>query len=162
MRMLIQVSTLCALASAVAWAQDSVLEGRCYHFDRPYFTAVGRFPNGPVFSRSADVLKLRPDSSAALAPGARRLPMRAVQPIPFLVDFFTYHIWMSMSGWRRIGADSVEIEWRNGLYGPVFRMAVRADSLVGQFIQTTDAHPYPEPPPRAPEPARAVRVHCAG
>lgn len=162
MNMIIRCFTLCVVAVSVASAQDSTLERTCYRFDRPYFEAVGRFSGGPVFIKRADALRFRVDSSPTIGPGMRRLPMRAVEPVPFVVDSFTYQRWMSMSGWRMIGADSVEIHWRNGLYGPVFWMAVRGDSLVGQFIQTTDARPVPEPPPPAPEPARARRIPCEG
>ena len=162
MQLIARFFTLCAVAASGASAQTSTLERTCYRFDHPYFTAVGKFPGGPVFSRSTDVLRFRVDSTPLIAPHLRRLPLRAVEPMPFVVDSFTYHSWMSMSGWRMIGADSAEIIWRNGLYGPVFRMAVRGDSLVGEFIQTTDAHPIPEPPPPAPQPARAKRISCEG
>jgi hypothetical protein len=50
--------------------------------------------------------------------------------------------------------------WRNGLYGPVFRMRVRGDSLVGEYTTTSDAHPSPPPPPSAPRSANAVRFGC--
>ena len=158
--MIARVAMLFVLAASVASAQSATVERSCYRFDQPYFEAVGKFPGGPVYHRTADVLSFRADSTPLIAPHLPRLPLRAVEPIPFVVDSFTYHRWMSMSGWHMIGADSVEIVWRNGLYGPVFRMAVRGDSLVGQFIQTTDARPYPEPPPPAPQPARAVRIAC--
>lgn len=158
--MIIRVAMLCAVVARIASAQNTNLERTCYRFDQPYFSAVGKFPGGAVFHRITDTLSFRGDSTPLIAPHLRRLPMRAVEPIPFVVDSFTYHRWMSMSGWHMIGADSVEIVWRNGLYGPIFRMALRGDSLVGQFIQTTDARPYPEPPPPAPQPARAVRIAC--
>lgn len=151
---------ICSLIARVASAQNATLAHTCYRFDRPYFTAVGRFAGAPVYTRRADVLAFRDDSAPVIAPAIGRIPMLAVEPVPFVVDSFTYHQWVSMSGWRMISRDSVEVHWRNGLYGPIFRMALRADSLVGQFIQTSDAHPIPEPPPRPPEVARAGRVSC--
>lgn len=153
---------LCGVVASSASAQNATLERSCYRFDQPYFSAVGKFAGGPVFQRTTDTLRFRVDSTPLISPRLRRLPLRAVEPIPFVVDSFTYHRWMSMSGWHMIGTDSVEIVWRNGLYGPIFRMAVRGDSLVGEFIQTTDAHPYPEPPPPPPQPARAARIRCEG
>ena len=158
--MFIRVGLICLFAAKASAAQKTTLERTCYRFDRPYFTAVGRFPADSVFTRRAGMLRFRADSTPAISPRLPRLPMRAVEPLPFVVDSFTYHRWMSMSGWRMLGADSVEIHWRNGLYGPVFRMAVRGDSLVGQVVQTTDAHPIPEPPPRPPQRAVAVRISC--
>jgi len=162
MKTVIRCLILCAVVASGASAQTATLERTCYRFDQPYFVAVGRFPGGPVFTRRTDALSFHADSTPLISPRIPRLPMKAVEPMPFVVDSFTHQQWMSMSGWRMIGADSVEIHWRNGLYGPIFRMAVRGDSLVGQFIQTTDAHPIPEPPPRAPESARAVRISCEG
>lgn len=162
MIVIMRVSMLCALLASIATAQSATLERACYRFDQSYFGAVGRFPGGPVFNKRTDALRFRVDSSPRIGPGIRRLPLRAVEPIPFVVDSFTYQRWMSMSGWRTIGTDSVEIVWRNGLYGPVFRMEMRGDSLVGEFIQTTDAHPVPEPPAPPPERAYAVRISCQG
>jgi hypothetical protein len=159
--MIVRALLICFIAFDTAAGQRPTLESTCYQFDQPYFTAVGRFPGGAVFTRRSAVLRFRPDSTPAISPRLARIPMRAVEPVPFEVDSFTYQRWMSMSGWRMFGADSVEIHWRNGLHGPVFRMALRGDSLVGRFVQTTDAHPIPEPPPRS-EPARAVRIRCVG
>ena len=65
--------------------------------------------------------------------------------------------WLGFSAWHPIGRDSVEVHWRNGLSGPVFRLAVRGDSLVGRVRFTTDVVGA-EPPA---EPASAVRVPCS-
>lgn len=161
MRIAGRVTAVLLCAAASASAQSTAIAGKCYRFDRPYFTAVGRFPGEPVFIVRADVLKLRADSTPFTGRGLRRFAMKAVEPMPFVVDSFTYRRWMSVSGWRMIGSDSVEIEWRNGLYGPVFRMAVRGDSLVGEVIETTDSRPVPRPPP-APDTTRATRISCGG
>src|SRR4051794_18783106 len=106
--MMFRVSVVCFIAVSAAAGQQTTLARTCYQFDQPYFTAVGRFPGGAVFTRRSEVLRFRPDSTPAISSRLARLPMRAVEPVPFEVDSFTYRRWMSMSGWRMIGADSVE------------------------------------------------------
>ena len=69
-------------------------------------------------------------------------------------DSVTMQRWLGMSYWRPIRSDSIDLVWRNGLYGPVFRLAWRSDSLVGRVRFTTDVAGA-EPPP---QPASAVRI----
>lgn len=97
--MILRASLVCLIALSAAAGQKPTLERSCYQFDQPYFTAVGRFPGGAVFTTRSALLRFRPDSTPAISPRLGRLPMRAVEPVPFEVDSFTYHNWMSMSGW---------------------------------------------------------------
>ena len=72
------------------------------------------------------------------------------------VDSFTTERWLGMSFWRPLSADSVEIHWRNGLYGPVMRLSIRGDSLRGRTLFTTDV--IGDDPLW--EPAVGVRIGC--
>ena len=146
-----------ALAGSVN-AQAALGAPTCYRFDRYYFGWVGRPPAGrqwPLVD-SSRVIQL---DSAAHAPPAGFSPnsnARAVHIPSMHADARTMERWLGFSSWQPIGGDSVELHWRNGLSGPVFRLAVRKDSLVGRVRFTTDVVGA-EPPP---ETARAVRVPC--
>jgi hypothetical protein len=85
--------------------------------------------------------------------------MSPVEPTPFVVDSGHHRLYLSLSGWKAMPGDSIRLQWLNGLYGPMFRLAVRGNSLVGTFVQSTDVITAGEPPPRA-RPASAVRVAC--
>lgn len=151
------VAIVCALVAPAAAAQ--ALGASCFRFDKPYFTAVTRTPAHEVVTRRTATLQLLPDSAPRFY-SAGRFQLLAVLPVPFEVDSFTFRRWTGMSGWRPLPADSVQIEWRNGLYGPVFRLHVEGDSLVGTVVQTTDAFGDGKPRDGGPYPARAYRVTC--
>jgi hypothetical protein len=51
-----------------------------------------------------------------------------LEPVPFTADSLVSRDWLRASGWLPVGSDSINVSWRNGLYGPVFRLAV-TDSL---------------------------------
>ena len=129
----------------------------CYQFDRKYFNWVGRPPNGgSVVVDSSAIIRL--DSTAhSRERGAYPPPDgRAVQVPSMKADSFTMRRWLGMSFWRPIRSDSIELSWRNGLYGPVFRLALRSDSLVGRVRFTTDVVGA-EPPAQL---ASASRIRC--
>jgi len=128
----------------------------CYRFDTAEFPVIGRDTSTrAVVSFSTSELELlEPSPPPDVVPHAQ-LP-HAVRPIPFGVDPFTVRRWSALSGWRFLSADSVEVTWRNGLFGPVLRLAVRGDSLRGTFEETTDVAGRP---PRR-RSASAVRIPC--
>jgi hypothetical protein len=67
--------------------------------------------------------------------------------------------WLERSYWIPRGGDSITVAWREGHYGPVFRMQVAGDTLRGIVAHTTDAYIEGRGRPR-PQPAHAVRVSC--
>ena len=130
----------------------------CYRFDRPYFTAVGRPPGGgAVFTDSSSVVSLDSAAHASRPSGYPPADARAVHVPAMRVDSISTRMWLEMSFWRPFASDSIELSWRNGLYGPIFRLMVRSDSLVGRVRFTTDVVGR-EP---LAQPASAVRVPCS-
>jgi hypothetical protein len=135
------------------------LDGACFLFDKPYFSAVTGFGNAVKNTATATI---RLDTESAPPFGAStRSDMLGVTPIPFPVDSFTSRQWRSMSGWRRTASDSVGITWRNGLYGPVFTLKQSGDSLIGTVLHTTDRIVDGKWVTSGPFAARAKRVRCA-
>jgi hypothetical protein len=128
----------------------------CYRFDRPYFTwfEIDGSPRR-VTADSTAVLRLLPDSIITVF-GQRA---RALLPVPAPRDTVERRRWLQVSNWSQPSADSIRVEWRNGFYGPVFRLSGGSDSLIGTVLQTTDV--YGPSPPRL-EPAHAVRIDCPG
>ena len=135
-------------------AQDTAAISGCYRFDRAYFAWVGRLPGKPdVITDSTRVLQLLARSTRhELVEGA----VLDVRPIPFVVDSTTARRWLRPSNWTIQRANVIGVAWRNGLYGPVFQLAVLGDTLRGRVWFTTDVVGA-EPPP---QPAWAVRVAC--
>lgn len=87
----------------------------------------------------------------ALSAGARTLV-----PPTMRVDSAQRNRWLDSSYWRTPSGDTLQVVWRNGLSGPVFRLQVRGDTLQGHVRFTTDiAGRQPQE-----EPARALRVVC--
>lgn len=142
-----------------AAAQRSAAALNCYRFDNAYFVAAGRLADGSIGETRAAMIRLGDDSAPAPASVPHAYQMAPVEAIPFVVDPTHHYAYLSRSGWRAIPGDSIRLQWLNGFYGPMFRLAVRGDSLVGTFVQTTDALVIGEPPPKA-RPASAVRVAC--
>jgi hypothetical protein len=144
------------LAAPPLSAQIDTTTDECYRFDRRYFSWVGRAPGGgAVFVDSNAVIKL----ASAAHPGGpfrNRPGARVLVPPAMNVDSLSVRRWLGPSHWRILAPDSVEIVWRNGLYGPVFRMRVSGDTLEGRVRFTTDVRGG-EPPP---QPAMALRVPC--
>jgi hypothetical protein len=128
----------------------------CYRFDRSYFQWVGRPPaGGSVSIDSSRIVRL--DVTAHTSRGKYPPPdARSVFVPAMRVDSFTTQQWLGMSFWRPLELDSVELIWHNGLFGPVFRLSRKADSLVGHVRFTTDVAGA-EPPA---QPASAVRIRC--
>lgn len=149
--------TWLAVEPVVASRDATALEARCYRFDRAYFGWVGRPPNGgEVLIDSSRIIRL--DTMPHASRGSQWAPSDAFAvSVPAMrVDTFTARRWHEMSFWRPITADSIEIHWRNGLYGPVLRLLVRGDSVHGRMQYTTDivgAEPRPES-------ATGARVEC--
>ena len=151
------VIALGTVLSANTQAQTKSAVGGCYRFDRAYFGWVGRPPGGGnVVIDSARLIRL--DSTSHPRPHGTWPPVdaRVVRVPSMLVGPSTTSEWLNMSFWRVTPPDGVELQWRNGLYGPVFRLVVAGDSLRGQVRFTTDVVGAEPPPARA----VAVRVPC--
>jgi len=65
--------------------------------------------------------------------------------LPSLLDAEESARWDELSYWRRIGPDSLEVSWYNGLFGPVARMRIGGDSLVGAQHYRSDVDPFAAP-----------------
>jgi hypothetical protein len=67
--------------------------------------------------------------------------------------------------WRPLPGDSIEVSWFSGFHGPLFRLAVRGDTLRGMVVHRTDILARDSvtgiPSQPAPVPAIAWRVACA-
>jgi hypothetical protein len=148
---------LVVLPSCIAAAQDTTALSGCYRFDRAYFKWVGRAPGKSAVVRDS-TRDLRLFGRSGMTHWLVNGPALDVQPIPFVADSFTTLRWLGPSHWSISAPYTVNIVWRNGLYGPVFRLAVAGDTLRGQVRFTTDVDGA-EPPP---EQAWAVRVACPG
>ena len=114
----------------------------CFKFVRPYFTTARA--NGGVNATAVVRLanfNVAKEGSVA-APALHPSSGEAIHLARF-------------SGWKYVAGDSVEVAWRNGFYGPVFRGEMRGDSLLGYVRHTTDDGL--EPPA---EQTRALRVTC--
>jgi len=139
----------------VAGAQDTTRVSGCYRFDRAYFQWVGRRPNErAVVVDSTRVLRLAPTSVVAhrLVSGS----VMDVYAVPFVADSSTTQRWLGPSHWTFVDRTTLNVVWRNGLYGPVFQLSIAGDTLRGQVRFTTDVVGA-EPPP---ERAFAVRMSC--
>src|SRR5688500_4257774 len=143
-----------------ARAQDTTAISGCYRFDRAYFSWVGRLPGRSVVIRdSTRVLRLFARSTVQHVFRGAGLD---VQPIPFLVDSITARRWLGPSYWTFSNVrlfphpTMIDVVWRNGLSGPVFRLSAIRDTLRGQVRFTTDVAGA-EPPA---QPAWAVRIPC--
>ena len=124
----------------------------CYRFDRSYFNWVGRPPGGgQVFVDSTAVVRLSSSKHSELTDAYTLVPPSMV------ADSFTENDWLRPSSWRFFAPDSIYVVWYNRLYGPVFRLGIRGDTLIGQVRFTTDQIGR-EPPP---ERAFAVRIECS-
>ena len=121
----------------------------CFRFDRPYFVWLGSRPD------SASVLHLfsmpaMPDSGLGAA--------YFLTPIPGPPDSSERHRWWRFSLWREISPDSIYIVWRNGRFGPKFRLRHTPDGLSGTVVQTTDVVGAPATRDRV----SATRINCPG
>ena len=149
------LAVLAALfGAAPLQAQLDTTVDHCYRFDRNYFSWVG----GPATGRQVLV-----DSTAVMKLAAARHPLgpfrdppgaRVVTPLTMAIDSLSASRWLRVSRWRNLPPDNLEVVWRNGLYGPVFRMRVVGDSLQGLVRFTTDVVGG-EPPPQRATPTRA-------
>lgn len=153
-RRLLQVVTAVVLLVPSARAQAPAALVGCYRFDRPYFSWVGRRPgDSHVYTDTSSVIRL---FATTLVPHDMvRGNALDLEPQPFRADSTTRRRWLRASGWVAT-SDSMMLSWRNGLYGPVFLLAIRGDTLRGRVRFTTDVVGR-EPPPEA---ATAVRVPC--
>ena len=155
------IFVLCALAVAgEASSQEPDVGGRCYEFDRPYFSwSYGGRESG-VQKDSADTLLL--DSARHAGPAFLR-PEVAWQVRPTTLGEHNRPgaPWLERSYWIPMDGDSIRVVWREGHYGPVFRLEVIEDTLRGVVVQTTDAYIEGRPRPQ-PQRASAVRVPCPG
>jgi hypothetical protein len=149
------VITVCGVTASLASATPSYAQqaaaDACFKFDRSYFHWVGRPPGGgPVLIDSSAVVRLLTTEAEH---GRDRY---AILPPSMSVDSFATRRWTQSSGWRRLAADSIEVSWYNGLYGPLLRVAQYGDSLRGHVRFRTDVIGAERPS----EPASAVRIEC--
>ena len=127
----------------------------CYRFDRAYFQWVGIGVANPHSGPdSTNVVQLMGVATEKYR--HPRTPGLDIQPIPFTSDSTTRRRWLTFSHWEPLSTDSIGVVWRNGLYGPVFRLLSNGDSLHGQVRFTTDVMGA-EPPPQV---AWAIRIPC--
>jgi hypothetical protein len=157
MRIVTRTLLLLLLVAGSSRAQDTSAAAGCYRFDRAYFSWVGRRPNDrAVVQDSVRVLRLMRESTADHVFVRGRV--MDVLPIPFAADSDTARRWLRPSHWGFVDARTINVVWRNGLYGPVFKLMISGDTLRGQVRFTTDVAGA-EPPP---ESAWAVRIACPG
>jgi hypothetical protein len=143
-----------ALGSRSIAAQNVRAISGCYRFDRPWFSWVGRRPgDSTVVNDSTAVVRL--SGTTALNHQLITGPVLDLQPLPFRADSVTRHDWLLPSGWK-LDRGFVAVVWRNGRYGPVFRLGIRGDTLRGTVRFTTDVAGAERPP----QPASAVRISC--
>jgi hypothetical protein len=141
-----------ALAADGATAQLDTLMSHCLQFDRQYFRWGGRPPGGGDWSYdSSAVVRLLPQRNLHLGPRSRRLLVPSMGVATRL-----QRVWEYFSYWQLHDADTVIVAWTNGMYGPVFVMGVRGDTLRGRVRFTTDVYGAEEPQ----EDAWAVRIPC--
>jgi hypothetical protein len=157
---IICASTACSDRIAGAPRGNTVVDG-CFQFDRAYFHWVGRRPgNDRISVDSAAVLQF--STGQHLPHPLRREGTHPVLPLPIVTDSTTRARWLGPSHWRSDGEGAVVVVWRNGLYGPVFELRVRGDTLAGSVRQTTDSGEPVGDLLRElfPGRARAIRVPC--
>jgi hypothetical protein len=144
------------VVNTAAFSQDTSGVSGCYRFDRAYFRWVGRRSDARnVVRDSTDILRLAPNADVSRP---FPTPVLDVYPIPFVADSPTTLRWLRPSYWTFVDPSTVNVVWRNGLYGPVFRLSIVGDSLHGRVRFTTDIVGR-EPPSEA---ASAVRIACPG
>ena len=107
----------------------------CYRFDRAYFISI-RFDSATHRASFDSTAMLRLFEFATLSVAGPRAML--VVPIPPPRDSAERRGWLQMSSWRELSPDSIQIAWRNGRFGPVFRMRHADSVLSGSVIQTTD------------------------
>lgn len=156
-RIVVAALGMSAVGGRAARAQESTLAGRCYQFNNAYFSATARFANRPDYVVSTTVVRLATELPRFDPPIRRYGTSAPIVPEPFDVDPATRENYLSMSGWRMLGADSVGIDWSNGYLVSRFRVAVWGDSLAGFYVKTSDA--VGSIPPTH-HPVAAVRVAC--
>ena len=128
----------------------------CYRFDRAYFGWSRSDSTGRPTADTSGVVQL-----SALAhdpyPLVPRRPSVRVVKVPLLRGSpGLAAMWLGPSYWEPVGPDSAVIVWRDGFVGPVFRVQLRGDSLVGNMRWTTDEPGRIDPL----IPARAIRIVC--
>ena len=144
------------IASQSVGAQDPRAAG-CWLFDRSYFRWYVMRPAKPLSYDSTTKLQLTVDRSTYDA-------AFNVVPIPPIVDSIAKLRFGRLSTWRHSSADSVHINWTDGLHGYWFHLSGR-DTLTGVVGRISDVGRVdsagrfvPDVPP--PETARAVRIPC--
>jgi hypothetical protein len=153
---------LMAGACVHANAQPSAAQiAGCYELDRRVFI-IANFNRATRTSRvdSTAVMRLYAEPMATTYGGGRGL---RVTPIPAHIDSIAARRWLGISHWYPLPADSFYVEWRDGLWGPVLRLAIRDSLLEGTVLHTTDAYiegtPRPTPRP-TPQPIGGRRIAC--
>jgi hypothetical protein len=151
------VLTALVVSAASANAQLSAAEiAGCYELHRRVFVVVD-FERATRTGRvdSTAVMRLYPDSMAQTF-GGRGLRFT---PVPAHRDSLVARRWLGISHWRPLPADSIYVEWRNGLWGPILRLAIRDSLLEGTVLQTTDVYVDGTPRP-TPQPIGGRRIAC--
>jgi hypothetical protein len=136
-------------------AQDVTTISGCYEFDRIYFFWFSRALQGGMRTDSSRVLHLLATTDDARRSGETRV--FEVRPVPFTVDSFTLRRWGRTSYWSVDTQGVVEVSWREGTFGPAFRLTAVGDTLRGQVQQMPGLLSGWQSPP---EDAWAVRTRC--
>jgi hypothetical protein len=151
-----------AVAAASLWpgAHLSGQQGRslgCLRFDRAYFQWAGRpVAGGDFVIDSSRIIRLDTMPHRIGFPGEIPPNARVVAVPTMKVDSDATARWQMASFWRTIATDSIELQWHNGLFGPVLRLEVRGDSVRGRVRFLTDRVGVE---PRV-EPATGSRIAC--
>jgi hypothetical protein len=135
----ISVGIALGAVAACRQREPRFLAGRCFAFDSAAFAEVGYDTStGAIAADAAHLIELlerpHPTEVGAFALRAHGLGVRDDPDSGR--DEYSY--------WRPLNPDSVEIVWREGLYGPVLRLSVRNRTLEGTLRQTTDVFPDPD------------------
>jgi len=146
------VLAMVALPADVVTAQLDTLTSHCLQFDRQYFRLGRRAPDGHWSYDSSAVVRLLPERNLHRGPRSRRLLVPSME-----VATRSQRAWEYFSYWQLQDMDTVLVAWTNGMYGPVFVMGVRGDTLRGRVQFTTDVYGAEEPE----ENAWAVRIPCS-
>jgi hypothetical protein len=144
-----------ALGLAVATAPAARPPQVCYRFDRPHFTyrdpmSARRDSTDIIaFDQAVDTMSAAPFGAPE---GALAIDVPLMKAHPHMAAQAIDRSW-----WRRLGTDSVVLNWYDVIQGLTFTFVSRGDSLVGSVNQTVTR---PHLAPGRPAPAHAVRVRC--
>jgi hypothetical protein len=157
----IRFAVLCVVAGLAtsAHAQERVYGPPiCVRFDSAYFILSVYHSGAGTTHRPTALVQLD------TAPATTR-PTRDYRLVPLAVDTtgFPPPTWTKPPYWRRMG-NSIYVSWHTGLWGPVFQLTQRGDTLTGTVTHMTDAIGHTSsgvPIPFPSHPVKAVVVGCS-